>query len=155
MHWFPAFFFFNFMHFVFRWIPGNFLRSSLPLCHAATDVISKDDKAEPLQTKKQKLLVRCSLGDGLALGTACPVSLKDLRPVWFEGLPIGLCQPLERERGLGDATSTLSSVLLLALEVRWGCHLNPLHQDTGDRIQLLHQWRPLPDQSYRASTLDW
>lgn len=106
------------MHFVFRWIPGNFLRSSLPLCHAATDVISRDDKAEPLQTKKQKLLVRCSLGDGLALGTACPVSLKDLRPVWFEGLPIGLCQPLERERGLGDATSTLSSVLLLALEVR-------------------------------------
>lgn len=132
-------FFFFFVQFVFRRVPGNFLRSSLPLCRAATDVISRDDKVEPLQTKRQKLLVRWSLGEGLSLGTACPVSLKDLRAVWFEGLPIGLCQPLEREWGLAGATSTLSSVLLLALEVRRGCHLSLLHQDTGDMTQLLDQ----------------
>lgn len=70
------------------------------------DVISRDDKGEPLQIKRQKLLVRWSLGEGLALGTTCPVSLKDLRPVWFEGLSISLCQLLEREWDLADATRT-------------------------------------------------
>lgn len=111
-------FFFSFIHFIFRQVPGNFLRSSLLLGHAATDVISRDDKVEPLQTKEPKLLVRCPLGEVLALGTVCPASLKDLRPVWFGAMPTSLCQPLEREWGLADVISTLRCGLLLALEAR-------------------------------------
>lgn len=42
-------------------MPGNFLRSSLLLCHAGTDVTSRDDEVEPLQTNRQKLLVRSQM----------------------------------------------------------------------------------------------
>lgn len=73
---------------------------------------------EPLQTKKQKLLVSHSLGQVLALGTACPASLEDLRPVWFGAVPTSLCHPLEREWGLADASSTMSCELLLSSEAR-------------------------------------
>lgn len=65
--------FFSFIHFTFRQVPGNFLRSSLLLCHAATDVISRDDKVEGARSnQKAKAASKMFSGRSVCFGNCLP-----------------------------------------------------------------------------------
>lgn len=100
--------FFNFTHFIVRQVPGNFLRSSLLLCHTATDAISRDDRAEPPPTKKAIAAGKTFSGRSTCFGNRLPWQPEGSQPCLVRGNAHWPLPAFGKGGGLADAISALS-----------------------------------------------